>query len=208
MVTVKSNIIVVVGDIETRVSSFVAGPALDSLIRNIATSVNAVMKERIHEKGEASDGSLIGQYSTKPTYISLNESPKKFVAKGKNSESTIAVSKSSIDTKKQSASKLGALKNGRIRRSGYFPGGYNQFKTEIGRNQLGSVNLSLSGQLNNQLAVQATAKGYGLGWPDAEKLKRAKALEKKYGKKIWALANSELELVKKIATKGLINGIA
>ena len=46
---------------------------------------------------------------------------------------------------------LKPVKKGKDHTSRYFPGGYNQYKTVIGRNQLGSVNLSLAGRLNNQL---------------------------------------------------------
>lgn len=190
MIRVKTNIGVVVSSLTSKLSEFnPGGPEYDALLRKVTTSMIGVVKTRIHEKGKASDDSLIGAYSNKPIYVSLGASPKKFRPKGKNSNKA-------------------RFKNGNPRMSGYFEGGYNQFKTEIGRNQLGSVNLSLSGQLNSQLTVMPTSRGYGFGWPDKEKLLRARALEKKYRKKIWALTKAEQEQVKAITINHFTNAIS
>ena len=99
-------------------------------------------------------------------------------------------------------------KAGQDHTSRYFPGGYNEFKTAIGRNKLGTVNLSLSGQLNSQLTVQPTARGYGFGWPDEEKLKRARALERKYGKKIYDLTEDELRLAIEVTENYVIRAFS
>lgn len=205
----KTNMTRVLNQVAATLNSYSpGGENHDALLRKVTTSMIGVVKTRIHEEGKASDGSLIGNYSTKPIYVSLSTSPKKFVARGKKSAETVKVSKSNVLTRKESSEKVGALKNGRIRRSGYFEGGYNQFKTEIGRNQLGTVNLSLSGQLNSQLTVMPTSRGYGFGWPDKEKLIRARALEKKYGKKIWALTADEKEQVKEITINHFRNALS
>lgn len=203
MVTVKTNIAPIVGGIGNYIDTYMEGGInYDGLLRTVATSLLGVVKHRIHEQGLAADDTKIGVYSKIPIYISLSQSPRKFATKGKNSDATISVSSSNIATRKTSTAKVGAMKNGKIRASAYFAGGYDEFKTTVGRNTLGgNVNLSLSGQLNSQLTVQATKRGYGYGWPDSEKLKRAKALEKKYGKLIWALTVSEKVLVKDVATQ-------
>jgi len=67
----------------------------------------------------------------------------------------------------------------------------------IGRNKLGKVNLSLTGQLNQQFTVQPTNEGWGLGWADKEKLERAKSFETKYRKPIYNLTQEELENIGK-----------
>ena len=202
MIRYKTNIGSVVRSLNDKLVSLSPGAEnYDALLRTVTTSMIGVVKTRIHEQGKASDGTIIGEYSKKPIYISLSASPKKFVAKGKKSASTIRVKKSNVETRKVTSEKVGALKNGKIRKSGFFEGGYNQFKTEIGRNEIGTVNLSLSGQLNAQLSVQPTSRGYGFGWPDGEKLKRAKALGKKYRKKIWALTQEEKSQVYDITEK-------
>lgn len=186
----KTNMGRVVSSLTTKLESFqTGGEDYDALLRTVTTSMIGVVKNRIHEKGKASDGTVIGTYSKKPTYISLSASPRKFRPKGKNSNKAV-------------------FKNGNPRMSGYFSGGYEQFKTEIGRNQLGTVNLSLSGQLNSQLTVVPTSRGYGFGWPDREKLIRARALEKKYKKKIWALTEGERKQVSDITIKYFRNAIS
>lgn len=180
MIRVKTNIGPVISSLNGKISSFLPGAEnYDGLLRTVATSMIGVVKTRIHEEGKASDGNIIGEYSTKPLYIGSSANPgnKKLFGKpvGKTGKTEFASGK----------------KKGQSHTSKYYKGGYKQFKTEIGRNQLGTVNLSLSGQLNKQMNVQPTSKGYGYGWPDTEKLKRAIALEKKYNKQIWALTEEE-----------------
>lgn len=46
----------------------------DSLLREIAVSMQAVTRERIHEQGRKGDGSQIGEYSDK--YLKLRQSKK------------------------------------------------------------------------------------------------------------------------------------
>lgn len=144
-------------------------------IRVGALSMLALVRSRIHQDGLASDGNKIGDYSTSPIYISASANPGRSFAPntGKTGRDRFA--------------------DGRPHKSKYFSGGYSQFKTEIGRNELGSVNLSLSGQLDNQLQLIETNSGYGYGWQDTEKLERAEALESKYSKEIWMLTDSEID---------------
>jgi hypothetical protein len=183
-ISVRVDVGDVIRSLNGKIESFFPGAAgYEGLLRTVATTLLADVKTRIHEKGIASDGSAIGQYSTKPMYVSSTAnigSAAKFGRPiGKTGRS-----------KFQSGKRKGADHASR-----YFPGGYNEFKTKIGRNQLGSVNLSLSGDMNSQLTVQATSNGFGFGWPDGtgkgSKFQRAGFLEKKYGKKIWGLTDEE-----------------
>lgn len=145
--------------------------AMDTTIRTVATSMLGEVKTRIHEEGKAADGSDIGQYNTtNPLYVNPKNSPRGFAPIGK----------------------LGATKfksTGKPHKTKYFDS-YKDFRVEIGR-PVDKVNLSLSGQLNNQFVVIATDKGYGLGWNNAEMPERSAGLEKKYGKLIWALTGNE-----------------
>lgn len=177
MITLKTNFTQALGPLVAKLQD---SRLYDTAIRTAATSVLGEMKTRIHEQGKAADGSDIGTYSKKPIYVSITANPGKSFGRpiGKSGKSKFASGK----------------KKGQDHKSRYFPQGYSEYKTAIGRNQLGKVNLSLSGQLNSQLALIATSRGYGLGWPDDEKLKRSAFLEKKYGKKIWALAGKEKEI--------------
>lgn len=153
------------------------GAQYESLQRTVGTSLLGDVKTRIHENGLASDGTKIGSYSTKPMYVSVKANVGRSFGR--------PIGKTGLSKFKSGD------KKGKDHTSRYFPGGYNQYKTVIGRNRLGSVNLSLSGTLNNQLTLQATERGYGIGWANAELYKRAKALEKKYGKPIWKLTDEE-----------------
>lgn len=162
----------------------VGGDAYDAVMRICASTAHADISKRIFEKGLAADGSKIGEYSTNPIYVSSENSTKKLAASGKNSTKP-------------------TFKNGNQRKSRYFAGGYNQFKTEIGRNKLGSVNLFLSGQLANQFAIVKTSRGYGLGWSNTEMFERVGHLEKKYGKKIFAMTEDELKNAQSVAESEL-----
>ncbi len=195
MIRVKTNITDVVSSLKAKFANLERGAqGYDSMMRTVATSLIGKVKMRIHEQGKAADGSAIGTYSTSPIYVSSKANPGRSFGRpiGKTGKSKFKSGK----------------RKGEDHASRYFPGGYNEYKTTIGRNQLGTVNLSLSGQLNNQLTIQATAKGYGYGWPDKEKLKRANALEKKYGKYIYGLTEEELQMAMEVAKKEVMDALS
>lgn len=166
----------------------VALNAQNNVIRIVANSMLPIIRDRIHDEGKAADESKIGDYSTKPIYVSNN------------------IGFGTLDGTGKTGRKV--FSNGEAHKSKYFAGGYEQFKTEIGRNKLGSVNLSLSGQLASQFTLIATNKGWGLGWNDTEKFTRAFALEKKYAKKIWALTKEELQIANEIAQNEFKNAFS
>jgi len=142
------------------------------------------MKPRITNEGKASDGGNIGSYSTTPIYVSKDQTPKSFGRPlGK-------------EFKGKRRSKFASGKHqGQDHKSRYFEGGYKQFKTAIGRNILGTVNLSLTGQMMNSLALFPTSKGWGLGWQNVEFSDRAQMFERKYGKPIFSLSPRERKAV-------------
>jgi hypothetical protein len=141
------------------------------------------MKPRIMGHGQAADGGLIGSYSTKPIYVSLSQSPRKFNPLGKE-----------FKGKRRNTFKSGK-RAGQKHRSGYFSGGYGMFKSAIGRNQLGTVNLTLTGQFMNALSLMQTADGWGLGWHSVKMADRARDFEKKYHKSIFGLSPRERKRV-------------
>jgi hypothetical protein len=183
VITVETNIDKLISSLKGDLSSLQkGGEHYNGILRQVATSTLGVMKMRIHEEGKASSGGDIGQYSTKPAYISINE--------------PVRVSLRPIGKTKQSTFKTGK-KAGQDHKTRYFVNGYKEYKTAAGRNLLGKVNLSLSGQLNSQFTVIPTNEGWGLGWADKEKLERAKGFEKKYSKPIYNLSQEELENIGK-----------
>jgi hypothetical protein len=68
MITVKSNINVVAGKIKKQIELL---KSKEYLLRPVAIEVIPLMTERIHQKGDASDGGQIGTYSS--GYLKLRE---------------------------------------------------------------------------------------------------------------------------------------
>lgn len=150
-------------------------------LRIAAFTTTAQMGERIFDEGKKEDGSEIGQYSTKPTYISLAVAPK---PKGR-------------PTGKTGKSKF---KNGEDHKSKYFPSGYKGYRENIGR-QTAHVDLSLTGELRmdfgNQRPVAEPRKITDFEYQirldkDIDQKKRAGA-EEKYGE-IFTPSEPEKEL--------------
>lgn len=186
MIKQNSNINEVVGRLISKLQSVEKGGELsDSILREVATTMRAEMTIRIHSEGKNANDSDIGQYSTTPMYVSISSNPGRSFGRpiGKTGKSKFA-------------------STGLDHTSRYFSDGYSGFKTAIGRNQLGKVNLSLSGQLSNQFHVIAKSEGYGLGWSNDEMIQRAGYLQEKYGK-VWSLTETEKTLTKEIAQRHL-----
>jgi hypothetical protein len=68
MITVKSNIKVVTGRIKQQIEQL---KNKEYLLRPVAIEVIPLMTERIHQKGEASDGGQIGTYNN--SYLKLRQ---------------------------------------------------------------------------------------------------------------------------------------
>lgn len=191
----QSNLAETVSALSGRIEALLPGTAGYSLLLNtVATGLIGDVKSRIHVLGLAADGSPIGKYSTTPLYVSTRTKG------GVNPGAAIG---------KTGKSKFGGGKRkGQSHTSRYFAGGYGEFKSAVGKSGSGNVNLTLTGELCNQLSVQSTGAGFGLGWGDAEKLDRARTIEKKYGKKIWSLTQPEKLKSISIAQKFITNALS
>jgi hypothetical protein len=121
------------------------------------------MTARIHEQGLAADGSPIGQYSTKPLYVSGGGT-------GKRGQSS--------------------FRSGKPHRSQYYATGYKGYRQQRGLLS-DTVVLRLSGELMQALTVTKTTKGYGISWNDSSMSTRAAQLEAHYGKTIWQATDTE-----------------
>lgn len=185
------------------------GEGTMSVMRAACFGALAEVKTRIHEQGKAVDGSDIGRYNTSnPLYVNPDNSPLSFTPLGKNQTSAKLKSgfgRFSVKTHKEV--KVSVKENDKERKTKYF-GSYSDFKSFIGRNELGKVNLFLFGGLSSQLKVLDLPNGkFGLGWVPGEAVEgnkgkskfsfygRAMALETKYGKKIWGINGNEKQLV-------------
>lgn len=160
-------------DVLKTVKEFEDAEFVSSITRQVASVALADMIIRVTDDGLAADGSKIGQYSTEPMYVS---------------GSAIPPPKAPLTGIEGEAKK----KNGQPYKSKYYASGYQGYKTEIGRNVLGSVNLSLKGtmiadfSLNNNFtdAPIQTSKGWGLGFRQTLNADILKGQEKKYKKAI------------------------
>ena len=160
------------------------------IMRTVAFTHMAEMRERIQQRGESAQQDGIGEYSSTPIYVSVDDmvgrklQPAGKVFKGKRRKVF-----------------AGGKKAGQPHASRYFARGYEGYKTEIGRNMLGKVNLTLSGQMMNQMRIFPTSKGWGTGWTNSELTERAYGFHKKYGKIIFGASPSERRRATKLAAK-------
>lgn len=187
---------------------------MNNIIRATCYGVLPEIKTRIHGEGLASDGADIGQYNkTKPLYVNPLNSPVQFTPVGKGQT---RAKKAIVNDKRVSVKP-----NGDKRKTKYF-NSYDEFKTAIGRNEIGKVNFLVFGGMQNQLAVIAGDEGFGIGWipgqmgeenekkdkPTTTYYERAKFFEIKYGKKIWGLTEAELSQAIQFAQKATNEYIA
>jgi len=176
------------------------GAGYDRIMRTVATDTLAAMKKRIHQDGLAADGGDIGRYDkTHPLYVNPNNSPISFTPLGKGQTKAKKAGAGYFSIKSHKEVMISVRESGKPRMTRYFES-YDAFKSFIGRNP-GKVNLSLTGGLNNQFVVigDPNSNGYGLGWINDDFFKRAKALEHKYSKQIWALTAEEKKQVIQVA---------
>lgn len=178
MLTLRSNIDATIKRIEGCMKQIQpGGEAFDKAIHEVADTHLHCSQERIHTSGMASDGSEIGQYSTKPMYVNPKNSPKSFQPTGKTGRSTF-------------------IKSGNPHLTKYFDQGYRAFREEIGLAS-DKVVLTLRGKLRNGLITLPVTGGYAISWADPELKELSEALEKKYAKQIWPATNDEKEKIVK-----------
>mgnify|MGYP007096683634 CR=1 FL=1 len=183
MITIRSNITEQMASIIKSLDSLDGNDGLGSeIVRTAAITVSAEMKHRIQNKGLSTDGTKIGDYSTSPIYVSLLNNAGKSIGQ--------PIGKTGLSVFKS------GKKKGQDHFSRYFPRGYSQYKTAIGRNTLGSVNLTLTGQMMGQMSVFRTSEGWGIGWSNPVYTARANYFESghKYGKTIFSASIEERKL--------------
>lgn len=161
MITVKTNINLIATDIQEKLNRL---RDKEYLLRPLAFDVISLMTERIHKEGKAADGSQIGTYSNE--YMKLRTgnyvNADRFVKganKGKNKNSGTFTDKT-IRLNKNTGVFSGDEKAGTSRPN------YN-------RSSDTKVIVSLTRQLENDWAVIATDRGYGIGFLNSLNMQKA-----------------------------------
>lgn len=193
---ISSNISTVFGDLA---SKFSAMTQPDGLLREIATSMHPIFRDRIHVDGLAADGSQIGIYSE--GYMAVRTGIYKNSEKNTKGKNKGKVKNAGRFTKGNSLRAYDD-NDGNVSIIGAERPRYN-------RNGDKKVILSLTRQMESDLSVQPTEKGYGLGYNNSVNADKAKWAEERYKKKIFALMDSEKEQVIEIAnayTDRILNG--
>lgn len=136
--------------------------------------------ERVFQNGQDVDGNQIGNYSTKPLYVSIT---------GQTSQ----VRKSSLKPRGKNSTDS-EFKNGKPRKSQYFPDGYNGYRSTVGR-PTDRVNLFLTGSLQGSILPGTTNGNPSLSIATDDELKKADGNEQRFGKVIFAPSEEELNRI-------------
>lgn len=160
----------------------------ENAMRDVATSMVAIVRDRVHTQGVASDGTQIGEYSK--SYMSV---------------------RTGIYTSNETITK--GKRKGETRREGVYTKGKNKGaeRPKYNRSSDRKVILSLTRQMEGDLSVQPSDDGnsYGIGYNNSVNFDKAKWAEENYKKKIFALTDSEKEQVIEILntySNNILNG--
>ena len=162
-------------NLEKLVDRLLDSKAIQNRVTTVAAlEVFADYKDRIFKEGRASDESRIGDYDTKPYYVSksqLKGLPKsKFKPKGKNGKAK--------------------FKNGKTKKSTYVKKGYFEFRKVAGRqNRFVDLNLTGASARSIQLGTQGTFVVFG--FTDDKRRKILEANELRFKKNIFSLSLQE-----------------
>ena len=151
--------------------------------------VEAEYKTRIFNKGKATNGDLIGDYSTKPIYISPQ------------SPNLIGVKKSNI--KPIGKNGQNKFQNGKPHKTAYLANGYKELRQKTGR-QSAKVDLNFSGSLFASIQTGRRGQFVVLGYTNTKKFLVMQGNEKRFKKQISALSNSEKTTFNRAARAELV----
>jgi hypothetical protein len=164
---------------------------LDKMTREVATTIAADMRERIHEKGQDANLSQIGTYTNAYMKVRTGVYPNAGVYKsGKN--------------------------KGKTKNAGVFTKGKNKGKPrpKYNRGTDRKVIISLTRQFENDFTLgrqnkepQKITGGYGIGWKNNTNALIAEGMEKRYRKRIWYLTAKNKAQWIKIAQEFVNNTI-
>jgi hypothetical protein len=199
MATVTTNINAVVSRLK---SNFELLLNKEYLLRPLAIETIPLMKERIHEKGQASDGSQIGTYS--PEYMKVrtgdygnSERFKKGKNAGKIKNSGTFIKKGAMFFTQQDED---TVTSRRVFIRGNFGARPNYHRSTDTK-----IIVSLTRQLENDWAVIATNTGYGIGFNNVFNAQKARWVEEHKSKIIFNLSAEEKQYITE-RLQELVNG--
>jgi hypothetical protein len=154
----------------------------NKMCREQATTLMAVVKQRVHTQGLDSNGARIGTYSE--PYMKVRSGAYE-----------------NADTYKKGA-KAGTNKNSGTFTKGSKAGGS---RPKYNRGSDTKVILSLTRQMENDLVIKKIENGWGIGYANLVNFKKSMWSELKYHKKIFNLTSKEREMANDIAEKYIQN---
>lgn len=194
MATVTTNISQVVSRVR---SNFELLLNKEYLLRPLASELIPLMKTRIHVEGQATDGGQIGTYSSEYMKVRTGNygNSVKFV-KG---------------AKKGQIKNAGIFSKKKVQLYGYNQGVFidatkdNKARPNYNRSNDTKVIISLTTQLEQDYAVVATEKGYGIGFNNKHNRDKAGWVEETYSKIIFNLSAEEKQYISE-RLQELVNG--
>lgn len=191
-VTITTNLAQVVDKLRT---NFEKLKDKEYLLRPLAIETIPLMKERIHEKGQASDGSQIGTYSSGYMKVRTGNygNSVKF-AKGKNKGK---IKNAGTFTKKKITFGDSFDSDGGnvFGKSVFNKRNDNAARPNYNRDSSTKVIISLTRQLENDYSVQPTNKGYGIGFNNKFNKEKSEWVEETYKKIIFNLSAEEKKYI-------------
>lgn len=134
-------------------------------------------KNRIFVDGLATDGSAIGQYSTRPYY--------------QNPNALIGVPTGGVSPQGRNGS--ATFKNGKPKKTRYLPGGYAELRELTGR-QSNTVDLNFSGSLERSVMVTQTDSVASITYTNEFEAEKMEGNEIRFGKTISEPSEEERQI--------------
>lgn len=155
--------------------------AAEFIIIPAASGMTANIINRNTQRGENTDGSKRGDYSTKPMYANKKQFVKQgFRPQGKNS--------------------AGDFNNGNKRQSMYLPNGYKQLRDIQGR-RTDIKNYDYSGDLFSSFGFAKNDKGVAIGFRTEQASKVRKGLEERFGRAFPPSEPEKNDYIKEVTEK-------
>lgn len=160
---------------------------------SVGSTARALVVDRVFGRGQASDGSQIGTYSTKPVHVGASSfltkagADKVLGSKAKR-KALYAAAKASGEAPFIPKSKPGPGGKGAI----FFPDGYKGIRQADGR-QVTKVDLRYTGQMQNDYQSVPYNQGFALGFLTSNNAAKMRGNEARFGKQVAELSQGEID---------------